>query len=80
MPWAQMSRADVPRGSTVRADVGITHPLLTELALTRFAHAQRLPGCAGPEWTDPGWTGLRACNLSPLLKLQLETGSPGLRP
>lgn len=47
MPWAQMSWADVPWGGTVRADVGITHPLLMELALTRCAHAGRLPGSVG---------------------------------
>lgn len=47
MPWAQMSWADVPWGGTVRADVGITHPLLMELALTWCAHAGRLPGSAG---------------------------------
>lgn len=79
MPWAQMSRADVPRGGTVRADVGLTHPLLTELAPTRFAHAGRLPGSAGSEWRDLGWTGVRTGSLSPLLKIQLRIGSLGLR-
>lgn len=33
MPWALMSQADVPRGSTLRADVSNMHPQLTEQAL-----------------------------------------------
>lgn len=79
MPRAPMSQADVPRGGTVRADVGITHPLLTEPALPAWPRhtALRLPGVrAGIQ----GRPGSGHVVLSPLFKTQPRTGflGPGL--
>lgn len=34
----------------------------------------------GSQWGDPGWTGVREGSLSPLLKIQLTVGFPGLCP
>lgn len=67
MPWAQTGQADMPGGSTVRADVNITHPLLTEQALPG------LPTSSGSETAlghsrETGWTGVRTRDQSPPLK------------
>lgn len=79
MPQAPMSQADVPRGGTVRADVGIMHPLLTKPALPAWPRhtVLRPPGVrvgiqGGPGSGHVVW--------SPLCKTQLRTGfrRPGL--
>lgn len=69
MPWALMSQADVPRGGTVRADVSIMHPQLTEQALPRLPTSGGSEAALGQS-RDSGWTGVRANTLSPLLKTQ----------
>lgn len=77
MPWALMSQADVPRGGTVRADVSIMHPQLTEQALPSLPTSGGFEAALGQS-RDSGWTGVRANILSPLLKTQLRAGSLGL--
>ena len=69
--WAGARGTDEPGRRAPRqrsqADVGITHPLLTELALALCAPTERLRGGPGSEWRDPGWAGVRACGLSLVL-------------
>ena len=60
--------------------MGIMHPLLTEMALARLAHAEWLQGCPGSAWRDPGGTMVRAHGLPLVLKAQPRTGFPGPQP
>lgn len=72
-----MSQADMPRGGTVRADVGI---LMHSLAAYGLPTSSGLAAALGQSG-DPGWARGRARGLFPLLKTPLRAGTlgPGLQ-